>query len=622
MNKRLILTAAVTVAIASLQAHAGTYTWMQTAAGTQNWSNSGNWDANGIPVSATDTVLNYYPSTAVGPISGATVTSTNDLASPPFILNKLNIKGTTSTGGSNATIVIAGNGLQFDGTNAALDFAPGYGTGNGTAYSITAPLTFNTDTTVTFQNTGGQLFFNGQLNGSGKLTVNNLEGNRTVVFRYSPQSVASTYTGDVVISGNRTSVQRENNIFGSNASGNQAVTVSNNATLVLEAQNAAYTQSQNFVINGTGDGNGALQSTGINFGNYNIGGIAVATNSTVSVSKDGSSGNGRGLTVARPLVGAGTLTKTGADFLFLNAGQANAGDVFTPVTWGGTTYSQFTGDVNVNQGTIQLTNKHNVLGKNTAGTQLVTVASGAALVFNDGNGSYASPQNFVVNGAGTGQTGINGAAAALQLNGVNFGDHSIRGLAIASNSTISVNRDGSAADTRGLRATGALAGSGNLLLTAVTPGTNTGTLYLDSAAGTVGAYSAYSGTITVRTGRLQVDTDGALGTGSVVLAGDGKLVLTGGTLKDYFSDTLGTLTIPTGLAAGSVNLNFSGTDFLSSVSLNGTTYTAGTFGAVGSAATVQSSVFTGTGILAIPEPTALAGIALASMFGLKRRRQA
>jgi hypothetical protein len=627
-RKQLLVVAAMVTAAASLvaaQAGAATYTWTQVTSGTQNWSSAANWDVNGVPVSATDTILNYYPNTSTGPTQGVTVTSTNDLASPPFVLNKLNIRGTTTTGGSNALIVIAGSGIAFGGTSPAVDFAPGYGTGSGTAYSITAPLTFNADTTVTFQNTGGQLFFNGQLNGSGKLTVNNLASSRNVVFRYDPQPSASTFTGDVVIQGNRTVLQRRDNLFGSNSAGagNQAVTVSNGASLLLDAGNAAWTQSQNFVLNGAGDGSGALQITGINFGNYNLpGGIAVATDSTVRVVKDGSSGFGRGVNVSKPLVGSGKLTKTGTDFLFLNGGQANAGDAFTSVTWGGTTYGQFSGDVAVNAGVIQFASRHNVLGKNTAGTQVVTIATGAAVVFNDGNGAYASQQNFVINGSGTGQTGQNGAAAALQLNGVNFGDHGIRGLAVASNSTISLNRDGSAADTRGLRLSGPLAGTGNLTLTAVTAGTNTSTLYLTQAAGTVDAYSAYSGTITVNTGRLQVETDKALGAGSVVLAGDGKLVLTGGTTKDYFDNLAGTLTIPSGMASGSVNLNFVGTDILRGITLNGTSYTSGTFGAVGSAATIQNAVFTGTGLLqvVVPEPTTLASLAIIGLTALKRRR--
>jgi autotransporter-associated beta strand protein len=250
--------------------------------------------------------------------------------------------------------------------------------------------------------------------------------------------------------------------------------------------------------------------------------------------------------VTRGLVGTGKLTKIGNGYLYLNAAAPSS-----PVTWAGTSYSGFTGDVDVSAGVIQLTGVSNVLGTNTSGTQLVTISSGAAVVLNGNNGAYTANQNFVLNGTGTGQAANLGGLAALELTNVNFGNEQVRGLAVASNSTISVNRNSAAANTFGLDVNGPLAGTGTLTVTSLNASTSNATLYLKAAAGAVGSYSAFTGNVNIRNGaRLSSNHATALGTTANVDVADGSVLSIGA------NQTLGGLTNATTVAnTGSVLLN-------------------------------------------------------------------
>lgn len=76
------------------------------------------------------------------------------------------------------------------------------------------------------------------------------------------------------------------------------------------------------------------------------------------------------------------------------------------------------------------------------------------------------------------------------------------------------------------------------------------------------------------------------------------------------------LILATGLAAGSVFLNYSGTDSIAGLSFNGgdTFAAAGTYGAIGSGAMFQNALFLGAGTLTVvPEP---AEVSLAIVAGL------
>jgi len=164
-----------------------------------------------------------------------------------------------------------------------------------------------------------------------------------------------------------------------------------------------------------------------------------------------------------------------------------------------------------------------------------------------------------------------------------------------------------------------LSGSGSLTFN----GGGGGTSFLLTSAN-----NTLSGGITVGNGMsLTVTANGGLGSGNVTLfSTTSKLVLSSGSDNNFFGDTAN-LILPTGLASGAVNLNFTGIDILGGISLDGglTTLTAsGTYGAVGSGADFTSTDFTGTGlfqIAAVPEPATFALLGMGSLMLLLRRRR-
>ncbi len=143
-------------------------------------------------------------------------------------------------------------------------------------------------------------------------------------------------------------------------------------------------------------------------------------------------------------------------------------------------------------------------------------------------------------------------------------------------------------------ATGGLTkiGSGNLILTV--PNT-------------------YAGNTVVNDGILTVTADGALGAGNVLVTNGAVLTMTSSASSvnsAYIATTANLVVSPTGL----VNLNFTGTNTIKALSLDGgLTYVAtGTWGAVGSSAANQSSQFAGTGIILTRGASAIATVTVAS----------
>lgn len=172
-----------------------------------------------------------------------------------------------------------------------------------------------------------------------------------------------------------------------------------------------------------------------------------------------------------------------------------------------------------------------------------------------------------------------------------------------------------------------MSGAGALTATTSggTLGAGFGTIYLDASNSFTGGTTVKNLTI------LDVQHDGGLGSGAVSVLSGGELNLDSGTTNNYIADSANLL-IATGIAAGSVGLNFTGTDIIGGLSLNGgTTFLAnGTYGAIGSAAQNTNAAFTGSGLLqvgpsAAPEPAslgiALMGLAAAPLLRRSSRRR-
>jgi autotransporter-associated beta strand protein len=119
------------------------------------------------------------------------------------------------------------------------------------------------------------------------------------------------------------------------------------------------------------------------------------------------------------------------------------------------------------------------------------------------------------------------------------------------------------------------AGGGTLTLS----GTNTYNGITTITAGTLNISGSIAGTlITVNGGALELSSPTALPSGAIV-------------------------TLPNSPADSMVNLNFLGTQNITTLNFGSSPMPSGTYGAVGSSATYGTNVFTGTGILNVQPPT-------------------
>ncbi|MEI8290088.1 MAG: PA14 domain-containing protein [Verrucomicrobiota bacterium] len=110
----------------------------------------------------------------------------------------------------------------------------------------------------------------------------------------------------------------------------------------------------------------------------------------------------------------------------------------------------------------------------------------------------------------------------------------------------------------------------------------------------LGNSNNYTGGSTISSGTLEVQKDGGLGTGNVIVGNGAALKLDSGVTNDYLGNAATLILSNT----ASVNLAFSGVaDTIGNLSINGATKAAGTWGAAGSGAAHTDSHFTGTGLL-------------------------
>jgi autotransporter-associated beta strand protein len=530
--------------------------WTTTTTGTTNWS-AATW-TGGAPVSGTSTVVSFFPTSPVTTLaSGVAIVAPADISPNPFILNQLNINGSGPASGTGPTLTLQGNGLQFDGTSPQLNVNGAYGAGPGYTININNALIFNTATAINFSSGGAFINTGGAWNGASNVTFTGALTNRPL----SLPVAAGTFTGDLTLAGSTSVLQLNalNAALGANASTTQSVIVNSGSGVNINNGNGAYTNAQNFVLNGNGNGNtssAALNANGLGFGNGVVGGLALASDSTVRVAVN-TAGESRGVTLTRGLVGTGKLTKTGPGYLFLPSTLPTY-----PVTWGGTAYSAFTGDIDINGGVVQTSTISNSLGSNTAGTQKVTIAAGAAMVVGANNNSWTNPQNFVLNGSGTGIALNAGGVNALQSAGVGFGSNVIRSLILASDASVGATRQ-NAAGNRGLSVSAGLAGGGTLSISN-NFGVNYGALFVDVASPAAGitvtgstTYAQFSGRVVINNGALEINNANSLGAtsisaGQVYLSGQGVFSsgITGGLDQTFIGRISNAAT-----SAGTVALN-------------------------------------------------------------------
>ncbi len=331
--------------------------------------------------------------------------------------------------------------------------------------------------------------------------------------------------------------------------------------------------------------------------------------------------------------GTGNLTKEGAGILAIASACSYTGATIInngTLRMRTSTNRLPTGtDVTINSGgTFDPAVNTRVRSVNTSGTGKITFSLSGTLTINGAASFPSTISTAITDGSVFGSITKSGAST-LTLTAVN--DYNGTFTITAGTCTVDPGASLCAADCY-------LAASG-------------GTLNLNNAAQTVDRVRTTGGTINLNSGHvLTIVQSGAgtnasrmQGTGSIIKQGANELVLTNvtssysggttvslGTLVAASSSSLGqgNVTVANGAtnrlsdasamygaadlildaapAAGTVDLNFTGTNFIQSLYFGATAQAVGTWGAVGSGAANENAAFTGTGFLQVRLPTTTA----------------
>ena len=357
----------------------------------------------------------------------------------------------------------------------------------------------------------------------------------------------------------------------------------------------------------------------------------------------------------------------GTNVLNMSGGSINA-DVFT-ISRGANAAAVMNSTVNMTGGTINA-GRYFTLGfagsasniatlNNSGGTINVNATGGGNMemavydpttnTFNQNSGSVNLLNNANISyGAGGNHSG----SSIFNHNGGNVTFYSNGGTTVGGTGIIRLGQDGDTGTYVYNLNGGVLTTNGVAKTAAGASGTfnfNGGTLKAGSSSATfmtglTGAVVQAGGAVIDSNGFSitigQALTDGG-GDGGLTKLGAGTLTLTGANTftGDIFVNG-GTLSINSAfindgadvsMVTGSIfDLNFSGSDTIASLFINGAPQAIGTYGGVGSGATFELSAFTGTGLLnvtvsAIPEPSSfalLAGCASLGLVATRRRRRA
>jgi autotransporter-associated beta strand protein len=340
--------------------------------------------------------------------------------------------------------------------------------------------------------------------------------------------------------------------------------------------------------------------------------LAIVKNGTGTWSLRGNNSFSGGITL-----NVGTLIHGGANAfgngpLTINGGTIDGyGLVNTknnPQAWNGDFTFKGTNTLDLGTGAVTLN------ANRTVTTTASTLTVGGA-IGDGGNGfglTKAGPGTLVLNGDSTytGPTVVAGGTlkagvASVAGAGGAFGKDSAGTLA----NTAGVTLDITGYDTR----IGSLAGGGALggdvilgSATLTTGGDNSSTTYAGVISGagavvktgagtwTLDGINTYTGGTTILEGSIVTGANGTIGTGPLTITG-GSLVLGDGASFD----TTDSITFDPALAAGSINLDFTGSKKLTSLSDGAKYAVAGTYTAAQLNAYFGTSAFTGTGSLVI-----------------------
>ena len=229
--------------LAGQSAHAATYTFTPTTIGTYAWTNAGNWDVNGVPVSATDAAVTLFSDTTTALGNGTFTVNTDPAA---LTLNNLTIngRGAAATATTTVSIGMAANTWTFDGTTPTVNLNGVNGT-RVLAPTFLPKIALNQDITFTGNgnansaSSGAGFTFSGAISGAFKLTKS---GTSTLTI-----GSANTYSGKTVINGGTLAVIGADNTGAANPLGaypgsTQAdnITINDGGTLFLNMSGNAF----------------------------------------------------------------------------------------------------------------------------------------------------------------------------------------------------------------------------------------------------------------------------------------------------------------------------------------------------------------------------------------------
>jgi autotransporter-associated beta strand protein len=496
---------AAMAALPSLQAQT-TYTWTNIASTSPGgWSTAANWDANGVPVAAANSTIQFFSGTSGVPntvTATANFNATHDLGTS-FDLQTLILNG-TSSGARIITINQSSSSLDFAGTANKITSSS---TGS-LSYTISSPVNFANGLTVDGSSIN-TMTISGTLTGTGGLVKT---GNSFLAL-----SGGRTFSGGLTINGGRLTLSNN----GTHTGG----TILNSGRLILSSDSALGASSGALTLNGgiltySGTSNGQTRTVSNNIvigGNVQLldstniqGGATFALTGAVDLS-----GGDRTLTVDSSGADKSSQPPVIMSGVVSNGGIIKKGTAILQLSNAANTYS---GTTTVSQGTLlvganALEGVAGALGNATSAIELGDSVSGTY-------GATLQRIQLLTTGATTVGRAIN--VNANNTSGTTIiGSRNTSGTASYTN-TITLNRGvifasnvGGKTQFSGLINDGA--GSHGVTIGNYTFGvTNTGggVVVLNNATG-----NTYDGDTTVSVGSLIVNnTSGSgTGTGSVIV---------------------------------------------------------------------------------------------------------
>ncbi|MEI6604299.1 MAG: autotransporter-associated beta strand repeat-containing protein [Verrucomicrobiota bacterium] len=206
-----VLATAIAILLAQPSAQAAnTYTFTPTSAGINDWTSTGNWAASGVPVSANDATVAFFPDITTA-VTGA-VTINTDPAT--LTLNTLTLNGlapanaTVNTTTTTAVAIgTAGQAWTVDGTTPTVNInAPTNGTQTATSgasvlnYTLKPNIALNQPLTFAGVGTAGLTLSGVISESSGMGIINNSKRSKITL----NGSTVNTFTGGVTINGGNT----------------------------------------------------------------------------------------------------------------------------------------------------------------------------------------------------------------------------------------------------------------------------------------------------------------------------------------------------------------------------------------------------------------------------------